>query len=108
MPFSSVAGHRAVLELLARAVARQALPQSLIFAGPDGVGKRRTALALAQILNCDHPITTADGGSGSVTSADTGTAPVGIDACGACGPCLRIARGVHADLLLIEPGDTGT
>jgi len=40
MPFSSVTGHRPVIELLARAVTRQALPPSLIFAGPDGVGKR--------------------------------------------------------------------
>jgi DNA polymerase-3 subunit delta' len=99
MPLSSVAGHRPVVELLARAVARQALPQSLIFAGPDGVGKRRTALALAQILNCAQPITTTEPGTGFVT---------GIDACGTCGPCMRIARGVHADLLLIEPGDTGS
>jgi DNA polymerase III subunit delta' len=93
MPFASVTGHRPVIDLLRRAVARQALPQSLIFAGPDGVGKRTTALALAQVLNCEHPIT-------------TGTAD--RDACGRCAACTRIARGVHADLLSIEPGDTGT
>jgi len=93
MPFSSVTGHRSVIELLARAVARQALPPSLIFAGPEGVGKRRTALALAQALNCEHPQTTAAGGT---------------DACGRCASCTRIARGVHADILIIEPGDSGS
>ena len=31
---------------------RQSLPPSLIFAGPEGVGKRTAALALAQVLNC--------------------------------------------------------
>src|SRR5262249_14637588 len=84
-----VIGHRAVLELLARAVSRGSVPPTLIFAGPDGVGKRLTAMALAQALNCDNP--SPDG-----------------DACGACGPCTRIARGVHADVLVVEPGDSGS
>lgn len=86
MPFRDLVGHRRVLELTARAAARGCLPQSLIFAGPEGVGKRRAAIALAQLLNC-----TADP----------------PDACGVCAACKRIARGVHADVLLIEPGDTG-
>ena len=81
-----------MLELLARAIARGTLPPSLIFAGPEGIGKRLTATALAQALNCDRPIDSADGGR---------------DACGECGACRRIARGVHADILVIEPGDSG-
>jgi DNA polymerase-3 subunit delta' len=88
MPFSSITGHRPVVELLSRAVARQALPPSLIFAGPEGVGKRLTATALAQALNCAR-----------VDKAD---------ACGTCPACTRIGRGVHADILLVEPGDSGT
>jgi len=92
MPFRTVAGHRPLLELLARATARATLPQSLLFAGPAGVGKRLTALALAQALNCDNPSTYADG----------------IDACGSCKPCTRIAKGLHADVLIVEPGETGT
>ena len=84
MPFSSITGHRSVVELLTRALARHSLPPSLIFAGPDGVGKRRTAIALAQALNCDR------------------------QGCGTCASCTRIARGVHADVLIVEPGDSGT
>ena len=48
MAFRHVTGHRPVLELLARAVSRGSVPPTLIFAGPDGVGKRLTAIALAQ------------------------------------------------------------
>jgi DNA polymerase III subunit delta' len=87
MPFRAIAGHRPVLELLARAIARGTLPPSLIFAGPEGVGKRLTATALAQALNCER---------------------AGTDACGECAACKRIARGVHADVLVIEPGDSGS
>jgi DNA polymerase-3 subunit delta' len=94
MPFRDLAGHRALLDLLARAAARGSLPPSLIFAGPDGVGKRLAALSLAQLLNCTNVIGAPDGDA----------AP---DACGTCSTCRRIARGVHADVLTIEPGETG-
>ena len=95
MPFSGIAGHRPVIDLLSRAVLRQTLPPSLIFAGPEGVGKRLTALALAQALNCDRR---------QPRTADTSA---GTDACGTCASCTRIARGVHGDVLVIEPGDSG-
>jgi DNA polymerase-3 subunit delta' len=92
MPFRAIAGHRPLLELLSRATARATLPPSLIFAGPEGVGKRLTAIALAQALNCDRPIESEDS----------------RDGCGTCASCKRIARGVHADILVIEPGDSGS
>jgi DNA polymerase-3 subunit delta' len=87
MSFREIRGHRPLLALLERAVAQGTLPHSLIFAGPEGVGKRLTATALAQALNCER----ADGAG-----------------CGECTACKRIARGVHADILVIEPGDSGS
>jgi DNA polymerase III delta prime subunit len=59
MAFRHVTGHRPVLELLARAVSRGSVPPTLIFAGPEGVGKRLTAMALAQALNCENPVSYA-------------------------------------------------
>jgi DNA polymerase III subunit delta' len=97
MPFSAIAGHRPVIDLLSRALARQTLPPSLVFAGPAGVGKRLTAVALAQAMNCQRAVSTA-------TDARTAA----LDACGTCASCTRIARGVHADVFLVEPGDSGT
>ncbi|HEX9365872.1 MAG TPA: DNA polymerase III subunit [Vicinamibacterales bacterium] len=117
MPFRSILGHRPLRELLARATARGVLPPSLIFAGPDGVGKRLTATALAQALNCERPreysVMRADiGGDAPVFAGDEtgGDAPMftGNDACGECAACTRIARGVHADVLVIEPGESGS
>lgn len=92
MPFRHIAGHRALLALLARTSARGALPPSLIFSGPLGIGKRLTATALAQALNCTTAIQWHNG----------------LDACGECASCRRIARGVHADVLIVEPGDSGS
>src|SRR5262245_25381675 len=88
MPFRDIVGHRRLVELLSRAVGRDSLTPSLILSGPAGVGKRLTALSIAQALNC--------------------TAPTGGDACGTCAPCRRIARGVFPDVEVIEPGETGS
>ena len=93
MPFRGVAGHRSTLRLLARAVAHNTLPPSLLFAGPRGTGKQRTAKAVAETLNCSQPISAAD---------------LELDACGTCATCQRIARNVHADVILVEPGESGT
>jgi DNA polymerase III subunit delta' len=138
MPFRDISGHRHLLQLIAGAAARGSLPPSLIFAGPEGVGKRMAAVALAQYLNC--PTVTAgtqsksDPGRGlfaelepeaatkksrrpgrasdqpsarSLDSGSLGSEPLGNDACGVCSACMRIGRGVHADVLMIEPGETG-
>jgi DNA polymerase-3 subunit delta' len=87
MPFRDILGHEHVLGLLSQAVERGTLPQSLIFAGPSGVGKHLAAVALAQVLNCQ--------------------APLNGDACGDCAACRRIARGVHPDVLFIKPEESG-
>ena len=80
--------------MLARSVHRASLPPSLIFAGPAGIGKRLVATATAQALNCLAPILGSD--------------EIEIDGCGTCTACTRIARGVHPDVLIVEPGDTGS
>src|SRR4051812_15174997 len=93
MPFRDVIGHRRLVDLLVRSVRRLSLPPSLIFAGPSGIGKRLTATAVAQTLNCTAPQLVGD---------------ERIDACGVCSACARIARGTYPDVLVIEPGDSGS
>ena len=97
MPFRDVIGHRRLVSLLSRGVARDMLPQSLILVGPQGIGKRRLAIAIAQALNCLEPIT---------NSAAEGVV-IEREACGTCASCRRIARGVHPDIVVLAPGDTG-
>lgn len=78
MPFSSLIGNERIKTLLKRAVAEGRTGQTLVMAGPRGVGKHQFAIALAQALNCEHPV------SG--------------DACGACIPCRKIERREHGDV----------
>lgn len=93
MPFRDILGHRRITALLSRAIARDTLPPSLLFAGPAGVGKRRVARAVAEAVNCLEPRTSGE---------------VERDACGACAACRRIARDVHPDVIVLSPGDTGS
>jgi DNA polymerase-3 subunit delta' len=57
------------------------LPHSLLFWGPAGVGKMRTAHGLAQALLC------------------TGAAPP----CGTCRGCVKTAKLIHPDLHILRP-----
>jgi DNA polymerase-3 subunit delta' len=91
MPFREVIGHRRLVTLLSRAIAQETLPPSLLFAGHRGVGKRRTAVAIAETINCQTPV--------------EGPA-LPRDACGTW--CQRIRRGVHPDVLILEPGELGS
>ena len=87
MPFARVIGHSRPLGLLAGSIARGTLPPSLLFTGPEGVGKRLVAQAVAETLNC--------------------LTPNGRDACGSCPACRRIVKGSHPDVLAIEPPEVG-
>lgn len=91
MPFRDILGHRPVVGLLARAVARGTVPPTLLFDGPAGVGKWQVAQAVAAVVNCLAPV--------------SGSGDVAVDACGTCKSCDRIARGVHVDVIALEPDD---
>jgi DNA polymerase-3 subunit delta' len=78
----SVVGHDRVQAVLARAIQAGRLPPALLLTGPEGVGKRTVALSAARALVCE--------------------AARGV-ACEACPACRRAARGLHPDVLLVEP-----
>lgn len=80
--FAGVLGHELQVARLSRAAGRGEPHHAYLFTGPEGVGRHRVALGLAQALNCDS----ADG-----------------SACGACSACRRIAGGVHPDVWTVEP-----
>jgi DNA polymerase-3 subunit delta' len=90
VPFRDVEGHRRIVDLLSRSIGRGVLPPSLIFAGAN---TRAVAIAVAQAVNCLKPVNSAEST---------------VDSCGRCVACRRIARGVHPDVLLVEPAENGS
>jgi DNA polymerase-3 subunit delta' len=75
-------GHDAVRDAFARAVERGRLGHSYLFVGPEGVGKKRFALALAKSISC--------------------MTPQGILApCGSCAACVQVHAGTYADLHVV-------
>src|SRR5436309_1499912 len=109
MPFALVFGHRRLVSLLSRSIENDSLPPSLLFAGPAGVGKRLTAIAVAQALNCPKGSRFkvqgsgfAVPGSGFAVPGSGFTVPGSMfDACGTCAACKRISRGVHPDVPIV-------
>ncbi len=83
MLFKDIQGQDQAVAYLTRCVAQARVPHALLFTGPEGVGKRATALALAQALNCQA---SREG-----------------EACGVCSACRKVERGAHADVRLLEP-----
>jgi len=87
MPFSEIIAQDRALTPLRSALRRGALHHAYLFGGPEGVGKGRAARLLAQAANCEAP---ADGGARR------------DDPCGTCGPCRKIAKGIHPDVLVLS------
>jgi len=85
MPFRDLIGQPHARLLLQGALRSGRISHAYLFVGPSGVGRLAAARAFAQALLC------ATGGD---------------DACGACGPCRKVAGGTHPDLRIITPGRT--
>ncbi len=85
MLFDEILAQEGPLSTLKRAMERQRVAQAYLFEGPGGVGKEKTALALASAMLCnDDP-----GG------------------CGRCNNCRRIANNTHPDVRVFRPREEG-
>ncbi len=80
MTFDQILGHKRQKEILNRALANGRLAHAYLFAGPDGIGKRLMAMALARAIVCEEQ-----------------------RGCGNCLACRKIDHQNHPDLHILEP-----
>lgn len=81
---ASIVGQPRAVARLRAAMRSGKAHHAYLFEGPEGVGKRTTAMALAQAWNCER----APG-----------------EGCGACGPCEKIDAGTHPDVIVFPVFD---
>ena len=82
MAFKDVLGHERVKKILRKALQKKKIPNSILFYGPNGVGKEEMALVLAKAINCER-------------KKD--------DACEKCTSCRGINAGNFPDVMVIQP-----
>jgi len=85
MPFKDILGHDREIGILSSAISNNRVAHSFLFVGPEGVGKRLTAISIAKSLNCS-------GAKG--------------DFCGVCRNCVDIESSSYADVFLVEPRES--
>ena len=82
MGFNDILGNDRIKRILRKALQRERVPNSLLFSGPEGVGKIDFAQTLAQALNCLE---------------------LRDDACGHCTSCIAIEKGNYPDVMRLVP-----
>jgi DNA polymerase-3 subunit delta' len=70
--FDELTGNERVKHLLRRVLEARRVPGAMLFTGEEGIGKKLFALELAKALNC--------------------RTPRGVEGCGNCSSCIRIAK----------------
>jgi DNA polymerase-3 subunit delta' len=81
--FDQIFGHEDAKTHFAGQVTKGSMAHCQLFVGPEGIGKKLFATALAQEILCQEKKENK--------------------ACGFCPHCIRVAKGQHESLLIIEP-----
>jgi DNA polymerase-3 subunit delta' len=80
--FKDILGNSRVKMILRKALQKNKVPNSMLFCGPEGIGKRDMALVVAKAMNCER-------------KKD--------DACEICSSCKAINAGNFPDVIEISP-----
>lgn len=81
MPFQIIKGQDRPIRLLKECLKSSRLEGSYLFVGEEGIGKKLVAKTLAKALNCESQA---------------------LDSCDTCVSCLKIEKGQHPDIHIID------
>jgi DNA polymerase-3 subunit delta' len=105
---SQIVGQRQAIDALGQLISADRMPHACIFAGPHGVGRRTTAMALAKTLLCSRPIdvpwptaTVSAVAAMSAATPQTNQTTKLRQACGQCEDCRMMAAASHPDFHMI-------
>lgn len=96
MPFKDILGHDREIDILKKALSNGRIAHSVLFVGPEGIGRCFTAISLAKSLNC----TASTDSTSLIKDFDAGFKN---DFCGECQNCRDIDRSSYSDVFLLEP-----
>ena len=85
MPFTDILGQEKAVSYLKTLVQNGRVPGALLFYGPQGIGKAKTALEFAKALNCQDPAAQKTG-----------------ESCGQCPCCKAISQHTHPDVVFVD------
>lgn len=80
-----IVGHQKSITKLSEALEKNRLPHAMLFVGPESIGKKKVAFALAQRLLCENPPAHS------------------FKACEVCPSCIRVAKNQSENVMYIEP-----
>jgi DNA polymerase-3 subunit delta' len=106
MALKDIIGQEKALRILKGCVIKDRIPHALMFAGDEGIGKRLTALNYAKTLNCSGSDSNGLFASGSEEGSNDSQMK-DTDSCDACSSCIKIDRGNHPDVFILEPEGDG-
>ncbi len=83
MSFAEIIGHQKQIKRIKNAIRNDKMGHAYLFCGPEGIGKKKVAMAVIAYVNCFYPDKEQ------------------IESCGTCGSCLRIIRDNQPDFFQI-------
>lgn len=83
MSFQEIIGQEAAVALLKNAFKNKRLSHAYLFIGPEGIGKKKTAINFAKLLLCESPSMN--------------------EPCDRCAACLKVAALNHPDVQWVAP-----
>ncbi len=83
MGFNEIVGHEKQKQMFLSVLKRKRLPHAFLFTGQEGIGKKKTAKEFAKYILCEEH-----------------------NNCGICRPCIKVERGMHPDVIIIEDEDS--